>query len=105
VVASVQADGSFPTIFVYEKGDKLVDGSVAPNKHICLYLGQVASLVANWNPELGFLTEDGKTLLFNTLDYAIGAKQTPTLSVGRTAKTCDHPSGLHSKARTSTLVE
>ena len=26
VIASVQPDGSFPTLFVYEKGDKLVDG-------------------------------------------------------------------------------
>ncbi|MEO8427226.1 MAG: sugar-binding protein, partial [Verrucomicrobiota bacterium] len=88
VVASVEADGKYPTLFVYEKGDKLVDGSVVPNKRIGLYLGQVAALVANWNPELGFLNEDGKTLLFNTLDYAIGKNTqpppvTPTLSIAR----------------------
>jgi hypothetical protein len=34
-------------------------------------------LVANWTPELGFLTEDGKTLLLNTIDYAIGKPTTP----------------------------
>jgi hypothetical protein len=84
VVASVEADGSFPTIFVYEKGDKLVDGTTVPNKRIGLYLGQVAALAANWNPELGFLTEEGKALLFNTLNYSIGATTAaPVLSVGR----------------------
>ncbi len=85
VVASVLADGSFPTLFVYEKGDKLVDGSVVPNKRIGLFLGQAASLVANWTLELGFLTEDGKNLLLNTLAYAIGSKATvtPTVSLAR----------------------
>lgn len=83
VIASVEADGSFPSLFVYEKGDKLVDGSTAPNKRIGLFLGQVAALAANWNPEVGFLSDDGKTLLFNTIDYAIGAKQLPTLSIAR----------------------
>lgn len=86
VIASAQADGTYPTLFVYEKGDKLVDGSVVPNKRIGFYLGQVASLAANWNPELGFLTEEGKALLFNTLNYAIGAKQAPTLSLAREGK-------------------
>lgn len=86
VVASVEANGSYPTLFVYEKGDKLVDGSVAPNKRIGFYLGQVASLVANWNPEIGYLTEAGKTLLFNTLDYAIGAKLPPALALARSGQ-------------------
>lgn len=85
VIASVLADGTYPTLFVYEKGDKLVDGSVVPNKRIGLFLGQAASLTANWTPELGFLTEDGKTLLLNTVDYAIGktAVVPPTISIGK----------------------
>jgi len=85
VIASAQPDGSFPTLFVYDKGDKLVDGSVVPNKRIGFYLGQAASLVANWAPELAFLTEDGKTLLFNTLDYAIGKTTTgsPKVAIER----------------------
>ena len=33
--------------------------------------------MANWAPEIGFLTEDGKTLLLNTIDYAIGKTTTP----------------------------
>ncbi len=83
IIASVEPDGTFPTLFVYEKGDKLVDGSVVPNKRIGFYLGQVASLVANWNPEIRYLTEEGKALLFSTLDYAIGVKAPPTLSLAR----------------------
>jgi hypothetical protein len=84
VVASVDPDGAFPTLFVYEKGDKLIDGTTVPNKRIGLYLGQVAALAANWNPEIGYLTEDGKTLLFNTINYAIGASSSAiTLSIAR----------------------
>lgn len=87
VIASAQPDGTFPALFVYDKGDKLVDGSVVPNKRIGFYLGQAASLVANWAPELGFLTEEGKTLLFSTLDYAIGKTATlpPKVSIERGA--------------------
>jgi hypothetical protein len=83
VVASLQPDGSFPSLFVYDKGDKLVDGSVVPNKRIGLHLGQAASLVANWAPELRDLTDDGKTLLFNVIDYAIGKKAAPKISIAR----------------------
>jgi hypothetical protein len=87
VIASCRQDGSFPTLFVYEKGDKLVDGSVVPNKRIGLYLGQVASLTANWNPELRFLTEEGKALVLRTIDYAIGKSGgKPTLSFARDGK-------------------
>jgi hypothetical protein len=83
VIASALPDGSFPTLFVYEKGDKLVDGSAVPNKRICLFLGQAASLAANWAPEIGFLSEGGKTLLLNTVAYAIGSKAAPTVSLAR----------------------
>ncbi len=72
VVASIQEDGSYPTIFVYEKGDKLVDGSVAPNKRIGFYLGQNAA--PDFNTALNFanLAPAGRTLLINTLAYAAG---------------------------------
>ena len=78
--------GEFPALFVYEKGDKLVDGTVSPNKRIGLFTGQVAALTANWNPELRWFTEEGKTLLLNTVKYAVGATAPapgPTLSVNR----------------------
>ena len=73
VIASVRENGEFPCLFVYEKGDKLVDGSVCPNKRIGLFTGQVASLTANWNPEIRWFTEAGKTLLLNTVKYAVGS--------------------------------
>jgi len=74
IIASVQQDGSFPTLFVYDKGDKLVDGSTVPNKRIGLHMGQAANLVANWAPEIKDLTESGKNLFLNTVDYAVGVK-------------------------------
>jgi len=88
VVASSLANGTYPTLFVYEKGDKLVDGSVAPNKRIGLFWGQAASLTANWGPELRYLTEAGKTLILNSVDYAVGKKEQPkpTLSLARDGK-------------------
>jgi hypothetical protein len=91
VIASVQENGDFPTLFVYDKGDKLVDGSVCPNKRIALYLGQVASQDANWNPEIRWLTDEGKTLILNTVAYALGSTNTPpvggaaTISIARSA--------------------
>jgi hypothetical protein len=90
VVASVQPDGSYPTLFVYEKGDKLVDGSVAPNKRIGLFLGQAADPNANTPPDVANLTAAGKTLLANTLSYALGAAtsgEAPTISISGTGNT------------------
>lgn len=83
VVASVQPDGTFPTLFVYDKGDKLIDGSTVPNKRIGLHLGQAASMVANWGPDIRDMTENGKNLLFNAINYAIGSKGTPKISIAR----------------------
>jgi hypothetical protein len=86
VVASVQQDGTYPTLFVYEKGDKLADGSVAPNKRIGLFLGQAANPNANWAPESATLSEAGKTLFLNTVAYALGvtgSAASPTLSISR----------------------
>ncbi|MBM3839904.1 MAG: hypothetical protein FJ398_18430 [Verrucomicrobia bacterium] len=72
VVASVQENGTFPTIFVYEKGDKLVDGSVAPNKRIGLFLGQNAAPDFNTALDFANLTAAGKQLVLQTVDYAAG---------------------------------
>jgi hypothetical protein len=77
VVASVNADGTYPTLFVYDKGDKLADGSVAPNKRIALFLGQAANPTANFAPDINNLTDAGKTLLLNTLAFAAGAVLQP----------------------------
>lgn len=85
VIASVEADGSYPTLFVYEKGDKLTDGSVVPNKRIGLFLGQAANPTANWGTPYSILNGAGRTLLLNTVDYAIGKTVTvpPSISIVR----------------------
>src|SRR3989442_318101 len=77
VLATMQPDGSFPTLFVYEKGDKPADGSVAPNKRIGLFLGQIANPNANFDVAFTNLTAAGKTLILNTVKYAIGASTPP----------------------------
>jgi hypothetical protein len=85
VIASAEADGSYPTLFVYDKGDKLTDGSVAPNKRIGLFLGQAANPTANWGTPYSIMNEAGRTLLLNTVEYAIGKAVTvpPAISIVR----------------------
>jgi hypothetical protein len=95
VIANITADGKFPTIFVYDKGDKLTDGSVAPNIRIATFLGQAANPNANTalasNASLAFeeLTEAGKNLFLSSVAYALGAASTakPTLSLALSGKT------------------
>jgi len=84
VLATIQEDGSFPTLFVYEKGDKLADGSVAPNKRIGLFLGQIANPNANTDVAFTNLTADGKRLLLNTVVYAAGISEPPALQLSAT---------------------
>jgi hypothetical protein len=82
IVASVNADGTYPTLFVYDKGKKLSDGTVAPNKRIALFLGQTGtgkdlpdgtrSPEANFPTDFTILSPDGQKLLLNTLAYASG---------------------------------
>src|SRR6266516_3906151 len=84
VLASIQPGGSFPTRLVCEKGDKLADGSVAPNKRIGLFLGQIASPNANTDPAFANLTADGKKLILNTVAYALGASTPPPLTLSAT---------------------
>jgi hypothetical protein len=85
VLASIEPGGKFPTLFVYEKGDKLVDGSVAPNKRIAGFFGQAANPTTNYAPDLDILNETGKTLFLNTVAYAIGGGAPPTLAISRAA--------------------
>ncbi|MFM8358196.1 MAG: hypothetical protein ACKOET_06525, partial [Verrucomicrobiota bacterium] len=82
VVASVDAAGKVPTLFVYEKGDRLPDGSVAPNKRIGLFLGQAANPNANYGPALANLTAAGKQLLLNTIAYVAPAAPPAPVSLG-----------------------
>ena len=95
IIASVNADGTYPTLFVYDKGKKLSDGTVAPNKRITLFLGQTGtgkvlddgvtrSPEANFPTDFTILSADGKKLLLNTLQYAVPvAIANPTVSIAR----------------------
>ncbi|MCZ7635225.1 MAG: hypothetical protein M5U12_03715 [Verrucomicrobia bacterium] len=83
VVASIQPDGSYPTIFVYDKGDRLVDGSIAPNKRIGFFLGQNAVPSCDWALDYADLTDAARTLLFNTIEYCLPAATPPTLAIAR----------------------
>jgi hypothetical protein len=81
VIASVNADGTYPTLWVYDKGKTLSDGTVAPNKRIGLFLGQTGNPDANFPPDSTLLSEAGRTLLLNTVAYAIGTPVKSTLSI------------------------
>ncbi len=83
VVASIQPDGSYPAIFVYDKGDKLADGSVAPNKRIGFFVGQAADPSSNWALDYADLSDAARRLLFNTIDYCIAPAALPSLSISR----------------------
>ncbi len=84
VLASIEPDGKYPTLFVYEKGDRLVDGSVAPNKRIVFFFGQAANPTVNYGPDIDIMNDTGKSLFFKTIEYAMGGGAKPTLSVSRT---------------------
>ncbi|MBM3839383.1 MAG: hypothetical protein FJ398_15715 [Verrucomicrobia bacterium] len=83
VIASITADGKFPTIFVYEKGDKLVDGSVSPNLRIGMFLGQNANPNANTTLAYEDLSAAGRALFLGSVEYALPRKAVPTLSLAR----------------------
>ncbi len=83
VLASIEPDGRFPTLLVYDKGDRLVDGSVAPNKRIVFFYGQAANPTVNYAPDWDMLNENGKMLLVRTIEYALGGGAKPLLSVAR----------------------
>lgn len=87
VVTSVLEDGSFPADFVYDKGDKLADGSIAPNKRIGIFLGQAGNLLTDPDPgglKYSYLSEDGRSLFMSTVAYAIGAPEDGEPSGGGT---------------------
>lgn len=87
VIASVNSDGTYPSLWVYDKGKTLSDGTVAPNKRIGLFLGQTANPDANFPPDSPLLSESGRTLLLNTISYAIGTPAKPTISIAQAGNT------------------
>ena len=73
VVATADAEGKAPAMFVYDGGDALVDGSIAPAARMGLFLGQGAALSAAHKPPGDFtnLTLIGRSLLGAAVEYAL----------------------------------
>jgi hypothetical protein len=83
-----QFDPAAP-IFVYEEGDRLIDGSEAPGMRIGFFLSDTnrgpdpGSDGAGPGREATLLTDSGKALLNAAIDYALGlADATPKLQAG-----------------------
>ena len=69
-------------IFVYEEGDKLIDGNPAPGMRIGFFISDTDGGGAG--QEATLLTDAGKTLMNATIDYALGisAVDEPKLQAG-----------------------
>ena len=73
VIASLDRDGHYPVLFVYETGAKLADGSVAPANRVGLFLGQQAidNAMAPNSLNWGNLTASGVALVDAAIEYSI----------------------------------
>ena len=71
VIATVDEGEEFPTFFVYEAGDVLMDGSEAPAVRIGLFLGQSADPNCNVGLNWDIVTDEGQDLLFNAIGFAL----------------------------------
>ena len=79
VVATVDAADEYATLFVYDKGAELEDGTPAADVRIGFYLGQ-----GSGTPQWDNLTDNGIALLDAAFDYALGLLQPglPSLMAG-----------------------
>jgi hypothetical protein len=62
VVATADEGGEFPTLFIYNEGEALVDDTPAPAKRIGFFLGQNAAPDADHGPIWSNLTEEALAL-------------------------------------------
>ena len=74
VVATADEEGNFPTTFVYDAGDELIDGTTTPATRIGLFLGQAADPNANTPPDWNNLTAEGMALFGAAVDYALAGE-------------------------------
>ena len=70
VIASGDEAGGFATIFVYEVGDELIDGTVTPGIRIGMYLGQQSEPNANTPPDGNNLTAQGLAFFDAAVNFA-----------------------------------
>ena len=74
VIATADAAGNFPSHFVYNTGDKLVNGSVVPATRIAAFIGQAANPNANFPPRIDLYNENGVALMDAMFEYTLGPK-------------------------------
>jgi hypothetical protein len=77
VIATADAAGEFPSHFVYETGDTLVDGSAVPAARIGLFIGQAADPNANYAPQPEFFNDAAFALIDAAFEFTLGPKPTP----------------------------
>ena len=73
VIATADEAGEFPTLFVYEAGSELEDGSTTPGMRIGIFVGQSSSVPEIPSPiPFDILSEDGLALIDAVVEYALG---------------------------------
>ena len=73
-IATADPEGKWPSHFVYEAGDALVDHSAAPAARIAMFVGQATTIDgdrANRVPGEDIYTQDGEKLINAALAYAL----------------------------------
>ena len=76
IIATADAEGKYPATFVYDRGSRLYDGSVAPAARIGLFLGQAAADNPEGNTplDLNNLSFAGHSLANAAVEYALDPK-------------------------------
>lgn len=77
VIATADEAGNWPTHYVYDEGDTLVDGSTVPATRIAMFVGQAANPTANFGPEEEFFTDEAFALIDAMFEYTLGPMPTP----------------------------
>ncbi len=77
VIATADEAGEFPTYYIYETNDTLVDGSTVPAARIALFVGQAADPNANFGPMPEFFNDAALALIDAAFEFALGPKPTP----------------------------
>ena len=123
VIATVDAAGNWPTIFAYEAGDQLADGSIAPGPRIGFFFAQqgdgdpidfgmytadaLTLLATAVSPEPASLVWDGAENDWGTIDdghshWSSNSSDLPSLNVGVVvdAGICTVPDAYAAEAKT-----
>jgi len=84
VIATIDEAGAFPTLFVYEAGSELIDGSITPGMRIGMFIGQGGYGSIPDPPgvlQFSYIGENGIALLDAAVNYAMIPEPT-TMALG-----------------------